>query len=262
MSAKKVLVCDDDEFVYFTVETYMKKMGYEVLAATEGAKALALAKEHKPSIIFLDIQMPGMDGLEVCRRLKSSERLKDIPVAFVSAKDVSGGLDDEIEAGGDYFVAKPFQPTDLAADLYFLAESDFNPDISTLQRLRIAKPLAIERAKREAEEPKAVQEINVVQAAEMEHQKKTEDPDVRSLRMVVLGLARRVRELERLLEREQVIPQGRLDEMMRTSLTPPSSGLASGPAQKKPPTTAEKLEAPPIEKKGAPPPPPPEGEGK
>lgn len=234
MTEKKVLVCDDDEFVYFTVETYMKKMGYEVFSATEGEKALELLNRHKPAIAFLDINMPGMDGLELCRRIKSSERLKDTPVVFVSAKDVSGGYDEEIEAGGDYFVSKPFEPNDLAADLYFLAEANFQPDVSTLQKLRVAKPLVLERMKREQEEPKAVQEIDTVQAAEIEHRKQTEDPDLRNLRMVVLGLARRMRELERLLEREKIIPQGRLDEAMRSSLTSPAAGRSSAPEQTKP----------------------------
>jgi CheY-like chemotaxis protein len=239
MSEKKVLVCDDDEFVYFTVETYMKKMGYEVFSATEGEKALELLKQHKPAIAFLDIQMPGMDGLELCRRIKSSERLKDIPVVFVSAKDVSTGYNEEVEAGGDYFVSKPFEPTDLAADLYFLAEADFKPDISTLQRLRVAKPLAVERAKREAEKPEAPQQIDMVQAAELEHQKRTEDPDLRSVRMVVLGLARRLRELERLLEREKVIPPGKLDEVVRSSVTPPPTRVSTAPRATKPAKTSE-----------------------
>lgn len=242
MTEKKVLVCDDDEFVYFTVQTYMKKMGYEVFSATEGEKALELLNRHKPAIAFLDIQMPGMDGLELCRRIKSSERLKDMPVVFVSARDVSGGFDEEIDAGGDYFVSKPFEPNDLAADLYFLAEADFQPDIATLQKLRVAKPLALERVKREPEEPKAVQEIDTVQAAEIEHRKQTEDPDLRNLRMVVLGLARRLRELERLLERENIVSRGRLDEMMRSSLMPPPTGTPPTSQQRKParPPQAEK----------------------
>jgi CheY-like chemotaxis protein len=241
MVEKKVLVCDDDEFVYFTVETYMKKMGYEVFQATNGQQALDLLKKHHPSIAFLDIHMPGMTGHEVCRHIKSSDRLKNTPVVFVSAKDVSGGYDEEIEAGGDYFVSKPFEPTDLAADLYFLADADFQPDISTLQNLRIAKPLALERAKKEAEKPSQVQAVDTVQAAEMEHQKPTEDPNLRALRMVVLGLARRVRELERLLERENVIPKGKLDEVMRSSL---SSSAGVPPAGSAAPSAGE----PPAEK--------------
>jgi len=245
MTEKKVLVCDDDEFVYFTVETYMKKMGYEVLSSTSGEDALELLKRHKPSVIFLDIQMPGMNGLEVCRRIKSNESLKNIPVAFVSAKDVSEGYEDEIAAGGDYFVAKPFQPNDLAADLYFLAEADFQPDMPTLRKLRVARPLALERAKREAEKPAGAEPVDALHAAEVEHQKKTEDPDLRNLRMVVLGLARRLRELERLLEREKIIPRGKLDEVMRDSVTPshapaapeekpasqPASGSAAGESE-------------------------------
>lgn len=241
MTEKRVLVCDDDEFVYFTVETYMKKMGYQVLSATSGEEALESLQKHKPAIVFLDIQMPGMDGLELCRRIKSNERLQDIPVVFVSAKDVSGGFDDEIAAGGDYFVSKPFQPNDLAADLYFLAQTDFKPDTATLRRLRVARPLIFERAKREAEKATAAEQpMDVVQVAEVEHLKKTEDPDVRNLRMVVLGLARRLRELERLLEREKVIPRGRLDETMRASLTP------AGPAGPASPAAPSAAEPPPV----------------
>jgi CheY-like chemotaxis protein len=147
MSEKNIVVCDDEEYVYLTVQMIMEKMGYTVYAAKDGEAALELAQKHQPMIMFQDIQMPGIDGFEVCRRIRKNTATAHIPLIFVSAMKFSEVLQTMLEVKADYFVAKPFQPNDLATDLYFLAESNFKPDLPSLARLRIAKSLAFERAK-------------------------------------------------------------------------------------------------------------------
>ena len=82
-SAKKVLVVDDEKDFLFTMEYWLKSKGYEVATATDGFQALDLVKSFDPNIILLDVNMPGMDGLETLRRLR--EFNQDVPVIIITA---------------------------------------------------------------------------------------------------------------------------------------------------------------------------------
>ena len=84
-SKGNILVVDDIPANLHLLTTMLSKQGYQVQVATNGQLALTSAQSHPPDLILLDIMMPNMDGYEVCSRLKSSERTKDIPVIFISA---------------------------------------------------------------------------------------------------------------------------------------------------------------------------------
>ena len=110
-----ILVVDDDEDVAETIERLLRRSGYEVVVAYRGADAVALARDRKPALAILDIVMPGMTGLEVCRHLRSSPETEEIPILFLTAR---GEIDDKLEgfeAGGDDYISKPFDMRELQA---------------------------------------------------------------------------------------------------------------------------------------------------
>ena len=84
-SQKTVLVIDDQPFFVTMQQNLLKQQGYRVLAATNGTDGLARAKQFKPDLILLDVEMPGLDGFAVCEKLKQDEELRQIPVVILTA---------------------------------------------------------------------------------------------------------------------------------------------------------------------------------
>ncbi len=110
-----ILVVDDNPINLDIVQTCLSVDGYEILTASDGEEALAIARAQRPDLILLDIMMPKMDGIEVCRHLKADPSLPFMPIIMVTAKadskDIVGGL----EAGGDEYLTKPVDPAALVA---------------------------------------------------------------------------------------------------------------------------------------------------
>ena len=104
----KVLVVDDVVDNVELLADALEDVGYEVLKAFSGIEALNIAGSSKPDVIMLDIMMPGIDGLEVCRRLKSNPKLKSIPVIMVSALGEDSDLKMGLEAGAQDYIIKPY----------------------------------------------------------------------------------------------------------------------------------------------------------
>ncbi|MBD2089662.1 two-component system response regulator [Microcoleus sp. FACHB-1515] len=111
----KVLVVDDHPASRMTAVALLTVDGYEVLEADSGAAALSRVAESDPDLILLDVMMPGMDGFEVCRRLKQDEQTRLTPVIFVTALNDRRARVRGIEAGGDDFLTKPFDQLELSA---------------------------------------------------------------------------------------------------------------------------------------------------
>jgi two-component system response regulator RegX3 len=105
-------VVDDEESIIEFVSYNLRKEGYEVSVATDGDEALELAKEHPFDLVVLDVMLPGMDGYEVCRRLRT---MTDAPVLFLSARDTELDKVVGLEIGGDDYLAKPFGIRELQA---------------------------------------------------------------------------------------------------------------------------------------------------
>ena len=107
--------------IYRTIEDSLAHLasgqGYEALVASNGRQALEIAATERPDVILLDVMMPGMDGIEVCRRLKADEQLQKIPVIMVTAKDLDQDVVRGLDAGADDYVTKPFNREVLAARL-------------------------------------------------------------------------------------------------------------------------------------------------
>lgn len=116
MSAQRkrpILVVDDDPAVTSLLRRGFTYEGYEVRTAASGPEALALARERAPSLVILDIMMPGMDGLEVCRRLRGADPA--LPILLLTARDAPGDQIRGLDTGADDYVTKPFSFEVLSA---------------------------------------------------------------------------------------------------------------------------------------------------
>lgn len=115
MSNEKILVVDDEEDIIELVNYNLSKEGYKVLSANSGEVGLDLAKTSDPDLIVLDIMLPGMNGLDVCRTLKSSESTATTPIIMLSAKGEEADIVTGLELGADDYLTKPFSPRILLA---------------------------------------------------------------------------------------------------------------------------------------------------
>jgi len=112
MAGKRVLVVDDDVKTVELVKLYLKRDGYQVLTAYDGIEALRLARESSPDLIVLDLMLPDMDGLEVCRILRHES---DVPIIMLTAKTTDQDKLTGLGLGADDYVTKPFSPKVLVA---------------------------------------------------------------------------------------------------------------------------------------------------
>jgi len=107
-----IVVVEDDVHIADLLDIYLREAGYRVLLAHDGERGLELVNTHRPSLAILDIGLPGIDGLEVCRRIRATSRL---PVLFLTARDSEIDRIVGLELGADDYVAKPFSPREVAA---------------------------------------------------------------------------------------------------------------------------------------------------
>ncbi len=115
MPKEKILVVDDEEDILELVRHHLKRDGYEVRCAESGEQALQIAKSEPVNLIILDLMLPGIDGLEVTRRLKSDPRTQHIPILMLTAKGEESDVVAGLELGADDYVTKPFSPRILVA---------------------------------------------------------------------------------------------------------------------------------------------------
>ena len=112
---QKILVVDDDPGIRDVVCFALQKAGYATAVAADGEQALARFAADKPALVVLDILMPELDGVEVCRRLRADPRGRATPIVFLSSKDDEVDRIVGLEVGGDDYMAKPFSPRELVA---------------------------------------------------------------------------------------------------------------------------------------------------
>jgi class 3 adenylate cyclase len=111
----RILVVDDNAANVDILRTRLLAHGYEIVTATDGEEALTATREHLPDLILLDVMMPRMDGVEVCRRLRADSSLPFIPIVLVTAKSDPKDVVAALEAGGDEYLTKPVDHASLVA---------------------------------------------------------------------------------------------------------------------------------------------------
>lgn len=115
MPKEKILVVEDEEDILELVAYNLRKEGYEVLQAADGEKGLELAFSKLPDMVLLDLMLPEIDGLEVCKRIKQDHRTKHIPIVMLTAKGEEADIVTGLELGADDYITKPFSPRVLIA---------------------------------------------------------------------------------------------------------------------------------------------------
>ncbi|MEO1021284.1 MAG: response regulator transcription factor [Bacteroidota bacterium] len=113
MSKQTILVVDDEKDLLDLIEYNLKKEGFDVLKAENGEQGIAVAKEHKPDLVLLDIMMPKMDGLEAVEVMRADDDLKRIPIIFLTARSDEKTEVEGLNKGGDDYITKPISTTKL-----------------------------------------------------------------------------------------------------------------------------------------------------
>lgn len=142
-----ILIVDDHPVGRTTLEALLAKEGYQLEMASSGPEALIKAAELLPDLMLLDVMMPGMDGMEVCRRLRADPDLAELPIIMVTALDDDTSRLQGIEAGADDFISKPFDRVELRSR------------IRTITRLNRYRRIAIEREQRQQAEAQSYRQL-------------------------------------------------------------------------------------------------------
>lgn len=115
MAKESILVVEDEEDILELVTYSLSKEGYQVHGAVSGEEGLKAVRSNPPDLVVLDLMLPGVDGLEVCKRLKADPRLVQIPVVMLTAKGEEADIVTGLELGADDYLTKPFSPKVLIA---------------------------------------------------------------------------------------------------------------------------------------------------
>jgi phosphate regulon transcriptional regulator PhoB len=111
----KVLVIDDEKDIVSLLRYHLEKSGFQCLEGMDGPTALRLVREHHPDLLILDLMLPGMDGLEICRQLRQDAATARLPILMLTAKVEEVDRVVGLEVGADDYVVKPFSPRELVA---------------------------------------------------------------------------------------------------------------------------------------------------
>ena len=115
--SKRILTIDDDITQLTMIQRTLAKSGYSVLIAENGPKGLEVALKEKPDLILLDVMMPGMHGVDVCRELKANPQTKDIPVIFLTSMDMPQDVIEQYIVGADIHLTKPINAKELISQV-------------------------------------------------------------------------------------------------------------------------------------------------
>ena len=136
MSRQSVLVVEDEEDIMEVIRFNLEKEGYEVNQALSGEKALQVIENNLPSLVLLDLMLPGINGLDLCRIFKQNDRTKAIPVIMLTAKSEDADIVAGLEMGAEDYITKPFSPRVLVARVRTILrrrESGVKDDSSVIQ---------------------------------------------------------------------------------------------------------------------------------
>jgi two-component system alkaline phosphatase synthesis response regulator PhoP len=124
----KILIVDDEQDILEFIEYNLLKEGYQVTTANDGREGLKMAKEINPNLIILDIMMPGLDGVEVCRALRAMPEFNETIIAFLTARSEDYSQIAGFEVGGDDYITKPIRPRVLTSRISALLRRTANFD--------------------------------------------------------------------------------------------------------------------------------------
>ena len=139
-----IVVVEDDARIADLLDLYLRDAGYRPLLASSGERALELVREHRPVLAVVDVGLPGIDGFEVCRRIRAAGPL---PILFLTARDAEADRVRGFELGGDDYVVKPFSPREVVARVRAILRRGEGQDRSLVT---VSPTLAVDLARRQA----------------------------------------------------------------------------------------------------------------
>jgi len=136
MGPKKVLIVEDEKDILQLVKMYLEKEGFRTVTASDGAEALRQVKSERPDLVVLDLMLPEIDGLEVCKKLRIAPQTSMLPIIMLTAKSEESDTVVGLELGADDYVGKPFSPRALLARIKALFRRLERPDDLELSAYR------------------------------------------------------------------------------------------------------------------------------
>lgn len=162
--SRTLLIIEDDRELAASLELLLGKIGYSVESARNGQEGLEIWEEQRPRAVLLDINLPDMDGFEVCRRIKEiPSRRYNTAVLFLSGRSESEIRAKGFAVCGDFYIKKPVDPNDVGVDLYTLFEGGFDLEPEDVYRLRVTQKIP------------ANSELDPFQSADLEPESETQD---------------------------------------------------------------------------------------
>jgi len=114
---KKILVIEDNETNMYLIGFILKKNGYEVIEARSGEEGIKLTIKEKPDLILMDIQLPGIDGLETTKRIRKSKEIKELPIIALTSYAMTGDRKKSLNAGCTGYIEKPINPDTFISEI-------------------------------------------------------------------------------------------------------------------------------------------------
>jgi two-component system alkaline phosphatase synthesis response regulator PhoP len=145
METAKILVVDDEPDILEFLQYNLEKEGYSVVTASDGEAGILMAERENPDLIILDIMMPKMDGVEVCRVLRSRPQFAQTVIAFLTAREEDFSQIAALETGGDDYITKPIRPRVFLSRIRALLRRSERNDKESLENITQIGDLAIDR---------------------------------------------------------------------------------------------------------------------
>lgn len=142
----KALIVDDEQAIVDLVRYHLEKESFQCLEASDGDTALRLAREHRPELMVLDLMLPGVDGLEICRLLRRDQSTASISIIMLTAKAEEVDRIVGLEMGADDYMVKPFSPRELVARAKAVLRRGQTPSTDVIRRIG---ELEVDEAKRQ-----------------------------------------------------------------------------------------------------------------
>ncbi|MDY0221493.1 MAG: response regulator transcription factor [Desulfobacterium sp.] len=147
MAKERILIVDDERDIVELVRFNLEREGYETLVAFSGEEALSKTNKEMPDLMVLDLMLPGIDGLEVTRRIRGKQKTTKIPIVMLTAKGEESDIVTGLELGANDYISKPFSPRELVARIRGILRRRANVEKAVLALTVIAGPLSIDHGR-------------------------------------------------------------------------------------------------------------------
>ena len=147
MTKETILIVDDEEDIVELIQYNLKAEGYSILTAEAGEQAIKIAKQSRPDLMVLDLMLPGMDGFEVTRYLRSNEETRDMPIVILTAKGEESDIITGLELGANDYISKPFSPKVLIARIRAILRRRRKESETASEKIKQEGDLIIDRTR-------------------------------------------------------------------------------------------------------------------